>query len=114
MSHQGQNSSLYINKGNRDIVTISISITIYFMEFKNQTVAKNKEFVTLKNVKVHNTQYTEVFSQLVRINGKIYVCLQGKSYYEENELAPSSKQSSRTSKATFRPKNTKSPQRCCA
>ena len=52
------------------------------MEFKNQTDNK-KEFLTLKNFKVHNTQYTEVFAQLVTINEKIYVGLQRKSYYED-------------------------------
>ena len=52
------------------------------MEFKNQT-ENNEEFLTLKNFKVHNTQYTEVFAQLVTINGKIYVGLQRKSYYED-------------------------------
>ena len=52
------------------------------MEFKNQTENK-EEFLTLKNFKVHNTQYTEVFAQLVTINGKIYMGLQRKSYYED-------------------------------
>ena len=52
------------------------------MEFKNQTENK-EEFLTLKNFKVHNTQYTEVFAQLVTINGKIYVGLQRTSYYED-------------------------------
>ena len=76
------NNSLYINKGNGDIVNLCISILIYFMEFKNQT--DNKEgFHILKNFKVHNTQYTEVFAQLVTINGKIYVGLQGKCYCED-------------------------------
>ena len=75
-------NSLYINKGNRDIVNLCISIFIYFIEFKNQTDNK-EEFLTLKNFKVHNTQYTEVFAQLVIINGKIYVNLQRKSYYED-------------------------------
>ena len=52
------------------------------MEFKNQTDNK-EEFLTLKNFKVHYTQYTEVFAQLVTINGKIYVGLQRTSYYED-------------------------------
>ena len=52
------------------------------MEFQNQTDNK-EEFLTLKNFKVHNTQYTEVFAQLMTINGKIYVGLQRKSYYED-------------------------------
>ena len=73
------NSSLYIDKGNRDIVNLCISILIYSIEFKNQTENQD-EFVTLKNFKVHNTQYTEVFAHLVTINGKIYVGLQRKSY----------------------------------
>ena len=81
MSHHSQNNSLYINKANRDIVNLCISFLIHFMEFKNQTVTENKEeFLTLKNFQVHNTQYTEVFAQLVSINGKIYVGLQRKSY----------------------------------
>ena len=52
------------------------------MEFKNQSENK-EEFFTLKNFKVHNTQYTEVFAQLVTINEKIYVGLQRTSYYED-------------------------------
>ncbi len=63
------NKSLYINKCNRAIVNLCVSILIYFMEFKNQT--ENKEFLTLMNFKVPNTKYTEVFAQLVSIHGKI-------------------------------------------
>ena len=74
------NNSTYLTKGNRDIVNLYISILIYFIEFMNQTDNK-EEFLTLKNFKVHKTQYTEVFAQLVTINGKIYVGLQRKSYY---------------------------------
>ena len=48
------------------------------MEIKNQTDNK-EQFLTRKNFKVHNTQYTEVFAHLVTINGKIYVGLQRKS-----------------------------------
>ena len=52
------------------------------MEFKTHTENKD-EFLTLKNFKVHNTQYTEVFAQKVTINGRIYVGLQRTSYYED-------------------------------
>ena len=55
------------------------------MEFKNQTDNK-EEFLTLKNFKVHNTQYTEVFPRVVTITGKIYVGLHRKSYYEDQNI----------------------------
>ena len=60
-----------------DILNVCISILIYFMVYQNQTENK-EEFLTLKNFQVHNTQYTEVFAQLVTINGMIYVGLQRK------------------------------------
>ena len=50
-------NSLYINKGNRDIVNPGVSIIIYFIEFNYQTENK-AEFLTFKNFKVTNTQYT--------------------------------------------------------
>ena len=54
------------------------------MEFQNQSEQKNNdEFLTLKNCKVHHTEYTDVLAQLVTINGNIYVGLQRKSYYED-------------------------------
>ena len=74
-------NSIYINKGNCDIVNLCISILIYLMEFKNQT--DNKEFLTLNNFQVDYIQYTEVFAQFLTINRKIYVALQRKSYYED-------------------------------
>ena len=43
----------------------------YFMELQN----KQDEFLTHKNFKVHNTEFTDVCAQLVTINGKIYVGL---------------------------------------
>ena len=52
------------------------------MEVQNQN--KQDEFVTLKNCKVRNTQYTEVWAQVGTINGKKYVGLQRKRYYEDN------------------------------
>ena len=52
------------------------------MEFKNQTENK-EEFLTVKNFKVHHTQYIKVFAELVTIKGKIYMGLQPKSYYED-------------------------------
>ena len=51
----------------------------YFMEIQN----KQDEFTTLKNFKVHNTEFTDVCAQLLTINGKIYVGLQRKSYFED-------------------------------
>ena len=63
------------------IVFLIISNSIYFMEFQNQK--KSDEFLTLKNFIVDNTEYTDVFAQLVTINGKIYVGLQRKSYFED-------------------------------
>ena len=54
----------------------------HFMEIQNKN--KQEEFTTLKNFKVHNTEFTDVCAQLVTINGKIYVGLQRKSYFEEN------------------------------
>ena len=53
----------------------------YFMEIQNKN--KQDEFTTLKNFKVHNTEFTDVCAQLVTINGKIYVGLQRKSYFED-------------------------------
>ena len=53
----------------------------YFMEVQNKN--KQDEFTTLKNFKIHNTEYTDVCAQLVTINGKIYVGLQRKSYFED-------------------------------
>ena len=73
-------NSIYLNNENRDIVNLCISILIYFVEFKTQTENK-EEFLPLKNFKVHNT--TELFGQLVTINGKIYMGLQLTIYYED-------------------------------
>ena len=57
------------------------------MEFQNQTEQKNKdEILTLKNFKVHHTQFTDVFAQLVTITGKPYVGLHRKSYYEDKTI----------------------------
>ena len=51
------------------------------MELQNKN--KQDEFLTLKNFKVHNTEFTDVCAHLVTINGIIYVGLQRKSYYED-------------------------------
>ena len=51
----------------------------YFMEVQNN----QDEFTTLKNFKIHNTEYTDVCAQLVTRNGKFYVRLQRKSYFED-------------------------------
>ena len=64
-----------------EIVFLIISNSNYFMEFQNQN--KQDEFLTLKNFKVHNAEFTDVCAQLVSINGKIYVGLQRKSYFED-------------------------------
>ena len=64
-----------------EIVFLIISNSNYLMEFQNQK--KSDEFLTLKNFKVHNTEFTDVCAQLVTINGKIYVGLQRKSYFED-------------------------------
>ena len=53
----------------------------YLLEIQNKN--KEDEFTTLKNFKVHNTAFTDVCAQLVTINGKIYVGLQRKSYFED-------------------------------
>ena len=75
---------LYINIKNKDIIFLIISHSNYLMEFENQCQHKNKdEFLTLKNLKVHHTKFTDVFAQLVTINAKIYVGLQRSSYYED-------------------------------
>ena len=74
--------SPYVNKGKRNIVNICISIRINFMQFKNQTENKDA-FLTLKILKVHNTQYTEVFALLVTNTGNNFEGLQRKSYYED-------------------------------
>ena len=64
----------------------------YFMELQNKN--KQDEFLTLKNFKVHNTEFTDVCAQLVTINGKIYVRLQRKSYFEETRIIHDSRASS--------------------
>ena len=51
----------------------------YFMELQN----KQDEFVTLKKFKIHHTEFTDLCAQLMTINGKIYVGLQRKSYFED-------------------------------
>ena len=51
----------------------------YFMEIQN----KQDDFLTLKNFKIRNSEYTDVCAQLVTINGKTYVGLQRKSYFED-------------------------------
>ena len=61
-----------------EILFLIISNSNYFMEIQN----KQEEFLTLKNFKVHNTEFTDVCAQLVTSNGKIYVGLQCKSYFE--------------------------------
>ena len=55
------NNSFYINKGNRDIVNLCISILIYFMEFKNQTDNK-EEFVSQEFQSPQNSIYGSVRS----------------------------------------------------
>ena len=51
------------------------------MAFQNQK--KHNEFVSLKNYQVHNTLYTDVYAQLLTINGKIYLGLQRSSYFDD-------------------------------
>ena len=63
-----------------EIEFLIISNSNYFMELQN----KNKqEFLTLKNFKLHNTEITDVCAQLLTQNGKIYVGVQRKSYFDE-------------------------------
>ena len=64
-----------------EIVFLIISNFNYFMEFQNQK--KQDEFLTLKNFKDHNTEFTDVCAELVTINGKIFVGLQRKCYFED-------------------------------
>ena len=64
-----------------EIVFLIISNSNYFMELQNKN--KQDEFLTLKNFKVHNTEFTEVCAQLVTINGKFYVGPERKSYFED-------------------------------
>ena len=52
------------------------------MEFKNHSENED-EFRTFKNFKVHNSQYTDGFAQMVTITGKIEVGIQRRSYYED-------------------------------
>ena len=61
-----------------ELVFLIISNSNYFMELQNKN--KQNEFRTLKNFKVHNTEYTEVLGQVVTINGKVYVGFQRKGY----------------------------------
>ena len=64
-----------------EIVFLIISYSNYFMEIQNQK--KSDEFLTLKNFKIHHTEFTDLCAQLMTINGKIYVGLQRKSYFED-------------------------------
>ena len=52
-----------------DMIFLSISNSIYFMKIHNQK--KHDDFLTLKNLKVHNTEFTDVSAQIGWINGKI-------------------------------------------
>ena len=64
-----------------EIVFLMISNSNNFMEFQNKNT--QDEFLTVKNFKVHNTEFSDVCAQLVTINGKIYVGLQRKCYFED-------------------------------
>ena len=50
------------------------------MGFQNQK--KQDDYLTLKNFKVHISEFSYGCAQLVPISGKIYVGLQRESYYE--------------------------------
>ena len=64
-----------------EIVILIISNSNYLMELEHKN--KQDEFLTLKNLKIHNTEYTDVCAQFLSINGKMYVGLQRKSYFED-------------------------------
>ena len=64
-----------------ELVFLIISNSNYFMEFQNQK--KSDQFLTLRNFKVHYTAFTDECAQLVTINGKFYVGLQLKCYFED-------------------------------
>ena len=48
-----------------------------------QNPQNKDDVVSVKNCKVNTTDYTEVFAQVVTINGKIYAGVERKSYYED-------------------------------
>ena len=56
-----------------EILFLIISYSNYVMELQNKN--KQDEILTLQNLKVQNTEFTDVCAQLVTINGKIYVGL---------------------------------------
>ena len=64
-----------------EMLFLIISNSNYFMELQNKN--KQDEFLTLKNFKVHSTEFTDVCAQLVTITGKTYVGVQRKSYFED-------------------------------
>ena len=64
-----------------ELLFLIISSSNYFMELENKN--NQDEFLTLKNFKVNNTEFTDVCAQLVTINLKICVGLQRKSYFED-------------------------------
>ena len=46
-------------------------------------VENKEEFVKIKDSLIHHTQYTDVFLEVVTINEKLSVGLQGTSYFED-------------------------------
>ena len=64
-----------------EILFIIISNSNYFMELVNKNTQDG--FLTLKHFKDNNTEFTDVCAQIVTIIGKLYVGLQRKSYFED-------------------------------
>ena len=73
--------SIYINNENMYIVFLIISNYNYFIELQIQKM--HDEFVSHKNFKVDNTEFTDVYPKIETNIGKTYVGLQRKSYFED-------------------------------
>ena len=61
-------------------VFLIISNSNYFIELQNKN--KQGQFLTHKNFKVHNTEFTDMCAEFATINGKIYEGLKRKSYFD--------------------------------